>query len=67
MSESLAVKPVVPADKPTEDANYKLKESSALSRLDFGINRSALAPVGTAETGANALRLISPTHIKNLG
>ena len=38
----------------------------ALFRLDFGINRSALAPVPAAETGANALRLISPTQIFNL-
>ncbi len=40
--------------------------ASALSRLDLGITRSALAPVHTAQTGANALRLIFPTLILNL-
>ena len=36
---------------------------SAMSKLDFAINRSALAPVHTAETDANALRLILATLI----
>ena len=39
---------------------------NALSAFDFGINRSALAPVPAAETGANALRLISPSQILNV-
>ena len=38
-------------------------EPSALCRLDFGIKRRALAPVPAEETGANALRLISPTQL----
>ena len=37
-----------------------------MSILNFGINRSALAPVPAAETGANAHRLISPTQIFNM-
>ena len=39
--------------------------ASALSKLGLGINRSALAPVLTAETGANAA-VDFPTQVLNL-
>ena len=47
--------------------DYDFETRGALSTLDFGINRSALAPVHAAETGANARRLIFPTQILNVG
>ena len=45
---------------------FRTRTQLVLSRLDFGINRSALAPVPTAETGANAHRLMRPTQILNV-
>ena len=37
-----------------------------MSKFNCGVNRSALAPVPAAETGANAHRLISPTQTCNV-